>query len=86
MYFSVAANNGYGVFTDEEKLKSAIIFLNHPIVNKFDSKCKAFEEAIDIYNGMQDDYDAAYFGQIDTLQLNWIIFRKEIVSQNKDNI
>ena len=86
IFYAIAGKNGFGVFTDKEKLKKAKEFMHKPTVVKSDSKFKAFKEAIEIYNSVQDDFDAAYFGEISELKLDWVVFRREVLKKNKEEV
>ena len=84
MFYSVVAENGFGVFTEKDRVASAKEYLRKPEIITFDSKQLAIEDAIERYNQCQEDFDSAYFGS-GNLKLNWIIFRTEIRKENLKN-
>lgn len=86
VYFAISGKNGFAVYTDEEKLRRGKEFLSSPTIVKCKTEFEAFKEAIEIYNEWQDDFDAAYFGGIGDLRLNWMVFRREIVKKNMEYV
>ena len=69
MYYAIAGKNGFGVYTNEEKLRKAKEFMSGSIIVECKSEFEAFKEAIEMYNDWQDDYDAAYFGGIKEIEV-----------------
>lgn len=81
MFYSVVAENGFGVFTEKDRIASVKEYLRKPEIVTFDSKQLAIEDAIERYNQCEEDFDSAYFGSA-LIKLDWIHFRGTIRKNN----
>lgn len=83
MFYGLCSKYGFGIYNDYDKAKQGKQWLSKSILKGFDSLYAAFEWATDLYNEFQaedcrSDYDSAFFGSLQDIKINWIIYRKEI--------
>lgn len=86
MFYAIAGVNGFGVYQDCERLLKAKGFVIRPIIEKYDSRFEAFSTAVEIYNSLQEDFDAAFFGGISDIRIDWIVFRKDVIKKNREEL
>ena len=74
-YYAVSGVNGYGVYTDYEKVKVASRFLANSHCKKYDSFECAKESAVSRFYNLQECYHWEF--EIKEIQkVNWTYYRK----------
>lgn len=84
-YYAVSGINGYGVYTDYEKVKDTIRFLANPHYKKYTSFECAKESAVSRFYDLQEYYHREF--EIEELRkVNWTYYRKMNRTVNMDEL
>lgn len=84
-YYAVHSENGFGVYQNYKEVMKSKAYLSKFNCKKFNNIDEAKQFAIAKYNEHQGDEILAIANPNMPLGLNWIAFRKEVISYNKSN-
>jgi len=85
MFYAVAAENGFGVYTNWDDVQESRKYLKKFYVKKYKSLEYAFSDAKNTYNDMNvaADEEALFISLCNDITLNRIYYRNKIREMNK---
>lgn len=85
IYYAVFGRDAFGVYTNLDWAKKITEYIKNPEIVKCSSVRQAFCMARDNYNEYQlgNGVDAAFYGDSLDIQLNRVLFRREIIKLNE---